>query len=320
MNTAQINVFQRPTFYLVGFSASHARVLTPNHLHFHGLQLPWTSLKLSSSPAPHGLNCTPLLKPRRSGPVCLSNTGAGGDNEFRKACDVLEVGIIFPISDNFCLLYALLSVHFAALSHGSPPWKAFEKVVGNLTKGNSIEDVLRKQIEKKEFYEDRDDGGTPPPGGGGGGGGGGADGSGGSEDEGIFGILDETLQVVLATLGFIFLYIYIINGEELIKLAKDYIKYIFKGTESIRLKRVLNKWRRFFRKITEKKVYDKYWLEREIINTPTWWDSPDKYRRLLGDDSETKPRRPYQDSTVYDSYGESTDYGSYEESYRDDDY
>ncbi|XP_030504712.2 uncharacterized protein LOC115719705 [Cannabis sativa] len=284
MNTAQINVFQRPTFYLVGFSASHARVLTPNHLHFHGLQLPWTSLKLSSSAAPRGLNCTPLLKPCRSGPVCLSNTGAGGDSE------------------------------------GSPPWKAFEKVVGNLTKGNSIEDVLRKQIEKKEFYEDRDGGGMPPPGGGGGGGGGGGDGSGGSEDEGIFGILDETLQVVLATLGFIFLYIYIINGEELIKLAKDYIKYIFKGTESIRLKRVLNKWRRFFRKITEKKVYDKYWLEREIINTPTWWDSPDKYRRLLGDDSETKPRRPYQDSTVYDSYGESTDYGSYEESYRDDDY
>ncbi|XP_062082404.1 uncharacterized protein LOC133788818 [Humulus lupulus] len=285
MNSAQINVFQRPTFYLVGFSASHVRVLTPNHLRFHGVQFPWNSLKLSSSAAPRGLNCTPLLKPRRSVPVCLSNTGAGGDNE------------------------------------GSPPWKAFEKVVGNFTKGNSIEDVLRKQIEKKEFYQDRDGGGMPPPGGGGGGGG--PDFSGGSEDEGFFGILDETLQVVLATLGFIFLYIYIINGEELIKLAKDYIKYIFKGTESIRLKRVLNKWRRFFRKLTEKKVYDKYWLEREIINTPTWWDSPEKYRRLLRDDSETKSRRPYGESTLYDSYGESTSYDSYEESYqdgRDDDY
>ena len=75
--------------------------------------------------------------------------------------------------------------------------------MGNFTKGNSIEDVLRKQIEKKEFYQDRDGGGMPPPGGGGGGGG--PDGSGGSEDEGFFGILDETLQVVLATLGFIFL-------------------------------------------------------------------------------------------------------------------
>ena len=87
------------------------------------------------------------------------------------------------------------------------PFKAFEDVIGNFTKGDSIEDVLRQQIKKGEFIEDKDGGGKPPRDGGGGGRGG-PGGSGGSEDdEGYSGILDETLQVVLATLGFIFLVI-----------------------------------------------------------------------------------------------------------------
>lgn len=77
--------------------------------------------------------------------------------------------------------------------------------MGNLKKERSIEDVLRQQIEKKEFYEDKD-GGTRG-GGGSSGSGGGADRSSGSEDEGSAGIIDETLQVILATLGFIFLVI-----------------------------------------------------------------------------------------------------------------
>lgn len=76
--------------------------------------------------------------------------------------------------------------------------------MGNLKKEGSIEDVLRQQIEKKEFYEERGGGGS---GGGGGSSGDGVGGSGGSEDEGLDGILDETLQVILATIGFIFLVI-----------------------------------------------------------------------------------------------------------------
>lgn len=70
-------------------------------------------------------------------------------------------------------------------------------------KGQSIEDVLRQQIEKQEFYDGGSDK-NPPRGGSGGSGG---DGSGGSEDEGLSGVMDETLQVILATLGFIFLVI-----------------------------------------------------------------------------------------------------------------
>ncbi|KAH0992101.1 hypothetical protein GBA52_003584 [Prunus armeniaca] len=85
------------------------------------------------------------------------------------------------------------------------PWKALEKAMGNLKKDQSIEDVLRQQIEKNEFYEERGGGG----GGGGSGRGSGGDGAGGSgsEDEGLAGIMDETLQVILATIGFIFLVI-----------------------------------------------------------------------------------------------------------------
>ncbi|POO02013.1 nucleusenvelope protein [Trema orientale] len=277
MTTAQINVCQRPTIYLGTFSASRHRVLKPSNLALHAGQVPWTQLKLSSNGAPRGLNYMPLLKSHRSSPVCMSKTG--GDNE------------------------------------GSP-WKAFENAIGNVTKGNSIEDVLRQQIRKGEYYEDKDGGGKPPSGGGGSGGG--PDGSGGSEDEGLSGILDETVQVVLATIGFIFLYIYIISGEELIKLAKDYFKYIFKGTESVRLKRVMNQWRRFFRKLREKKVpEDPYWLEKEIINTPTWWDSPEKYRRILKAVSESDSSGSYGESSPYGDDGESTSYG--DESYPKED-
>lgn len=70
-------------------------------------------------------------------------------------------------------------------------------------KGPAIEDVLRQQIEKGEYYDNGGSSGVKPPRGGGGGG------SGGSEDESFAGMSDETLQVVLATIGFIFLVLFI---------------------------------------------------------------------------------------------------------------
>ncbi|XP_056172402.1 uncharacterized protein LOC130139456 [Syzygium oleosum] len=157
-------------------------------------------------------------------------------------------------------------------------WKSLENAMGSFRKDKSIEDVLRQQLEKQEFYDDGGSGKGPPGGAGGSGGSGG--GSGGTDDEGFSGIMDETVQVVLATLGFIFLYIYIITGEELFRLAKDYIKYLFGGSQSVRLRRAMYQWRRFYKKLTEKEEVDKYWLEKAIINTPTWWDSPEKYRRM----------------------------------------
>lgn len=89
-------------------------------------------------------------------------------------------------------------------------------------KGKSIEDVLRKQIQKGEYFDNGGSGAKPPGSDGGGGGDGGSgspDGTGGSEDESFLGIQDETLQVILATgalLSFVrslslFIYVYKIN-------------------------------------------------------------------------------------------------------------
>ncbi|CAN4115199.1 unnamed protein product [Withania somnifera] len=164
----------------------------------------------------------------------------------------------------------------ASNENEASPWKALEKAMGNLKKEKSVEDLLKQQIEKQEYYEGGDGGGDRP----GGGGGGGSDSSGGGEDEGIPGILDELGQVVLATMGFILLYIYIIEGEEITVFAKDILKFIVLRQKSIRLGRTIGKWETYFKSLNEKEV-DPYWLESEILNTTTWYDSPTKYRQIL---------------------------------------
>ncbi|KAF8402334.1 hypothetical protein HHK36_013288 [Tetracentron sinense] len=153
------------------------------------------------------------------------------------------------------------------------PWKALEKAMGGLKEQQSLENILREQIQKQDFDDDGGDAGSPP--------GGGGDDSGGSEDEGFAGILDELLQVILATLGFIFLYIYIINGEELTKLARDYIKSLFGANKSVRLRRAMYQWGKFYNGMTRKEVERRDWLERAIINTPTMWHNPARLRRLI---------------------------------------
>ncbi|TXG72733.1 hypothetical protein EZV62_001312 [Acer yangbiense] len=136
-------------------------------------------------------------------------------------------------------------------------WKSFGKAIEKFSKGQSIEDVLRQQMENKEYHVGGNGGRNPPRGGGGGG----RDGSGGSsEDEG---------------------YIYIIRGEELTRLGKDYIRYLYGGHKSNRLKNAMYSWERFWKQLGEKVMYDKNWLEKLIINTQTWYNSPDKYRRFL---------------------------------------
>ncbi|KAL2331007.1 hypothetical protein Fmac_018588 [Flemingia macrophylla] len=162
------------------------------------------------------------------------------------------------------------------------PWKSIEQAIGKF-KGQSIKEVLRRQIEKGEYY-DSGGGGVKPPGGGGnsGSGGGSPDGSGESEEESPSGMWEENLQVILATLGFIFLYIYILTGEELLKLVRDYIKYLFSGSESVRLKNAMYELGILYGSIMAKKEEEEeYWLEKAILGTPTWFHDPADYREAL---------------------------------------
>ncbi|CAA2938146.1 Hypothetical predicted protein [Olea europaea subsp. europaea] len=130
------------------------------------------------------------------------------------------------------------------------PWKALEKAMGNLKKEQSVEDVLKQQIQKQEYFM-------------------------------MIEAMVENLQLVVMEVVAMALYIYIIDGADITVLARDYIKFLFGGQKSYRLKRAMYQWKKFFQTLTEKQEDDDpYWLEREIINTPTWYDSPVKYRRL----------------------------------------
>ncbi|KAI3936494.1 hypothetical protein MKX01_028124 [Papaver californicum] len=162
---------------------------------------------------------------------------------------------------------------------GSSPWKSLENAMGGLGKEKSIQDILREQMQNKEYADSGGGGGlggrSPPSGGGGGGD--------GPEDEGVNGMLDEFLQVILATAGFLFLYAYIIRGDEIARLGKDVLKFIVTRKKSLRLERIGDRWRRLYRRLAKKnKVQrDPFWLERAILNTPTWWHDPVQYKPYL---------------------------------------
>ncbi|XP_074358382.1 uncharacterized protein LOC141697750 isoform X1 [Apium graveolens] len=153
------------------------------------------------------------------------------------------------------------------------PWKSLEKAMSGLKKEKSLEDVLRQQMENQEYYDDGGSGGKRP----GGGSGGGGDGFGESEDEGFSGILDEIFQVFMATLGFILLYVYIIAGDDVIAFFKDILKFLTRQRNN----RLSNMFYQFGRQFQNQYQEDPFALEKAILNTPTWWDSPTKYKRMV---------------------------------------
>lgn len=75
----------------------------------------------------------------------------------------------------------------------------------------------------------------------------------------------------------LFQYIYVINGVELTKLARDFIKYLLGGTQSVRLKRATYKWVRFYRSITGNKEVDNNGSEK----APARWNNLDYYRDVI---------------------------------------
>lgn len=155
------------------------------------------------------------------------------------------------------------------------PWKSIEKAMSNFKKEKSLEDVLRQQIEKKDYY----DGGSGdlPPGGGGGGGG---DGFGEPEDEGFAGILDDILQVTLAILALVALYLYIIAGDQVMLFLTDAFDFL-SGKKGPRLRAIMYDIGKLYQTLNTRTPYDPYWLEKAIITTPTLYDTPKKYERIL---------------------------------------
>lgn len=131
----------------------------------------------------------------------------------------------------------------------------------------TIEDLLREQIEKQEFYSGGDAGNNKPPKHGGGGGFGDWYNSKFSE------FRDESIQVILATIGFVFLYLCIVRGYELTWLSLDFIRYLCGGQSSRRLMRAFYTWEEFWNRIlrkekaeitrttTEEKLVEDDWIE-----------------------------------------------------------
>ncbi|XP_061339743.1 uncharacterized protein LOC133286356 [Gastrolobium bilobum] len=249
MNTVQVTATCQPGIYVKNVSQLH-------QLHSKPYVLPMSintcsRIPMSGRAKPSsGLECRPISKSRKPLHICL----AGGKGMMSNDDEI-------------------------------SPWKAMEKAMEKF-KGQPIEDVLREQIGKGEYYDNGGRGAKPP--GGGSGGGGGPDGPGGPEDENFAETFDENLQVALATLGFIFLYIYILTGEEFTKLARDYIKYVFGGSQSVRLKSAMSKWEQFS-EMTETEEDDEYWLEEAIMDTPTWWYNPDDYYTAVNNYLKSNP-------------------------------
>ncbi|CAM0945321.1 unnamed protein product [Alopecurus aequalis] len=102
-------------------------------------------------------------------------------------------------------------------------------------------------------------------------------GSGGPEDESFKESLDEIVQVILATVAFILVYIHIIRGEELYRLARDYTRYLVTGKRTARLKRSMQQWRNFSEKFTQNDGSQEERYERPAASEPMWWQQPQKF-------------------------------------------
>lgn len=80
----------------------------------------------------------------------------------------------------------------------------------------------------------------------------------------------------------IFQYIYLLIGKEILRTIADYLRFLLGGGRSMRLQsfmRKLGRWYKSMKKRTKKT--DEYWLEKTILNTPTWYYDPEDFRQAV---------------------------------------
>uniref|UniRef100_A0A0E0K255 Glycine-rich protein n=1 Tax=Oryza punctata TaxID=4537 RepID=A0A0E0K255_ORYPU len=159
-------------------------------------------------------------------------------------------------------------------AENDPFMESLKKAMDDAKKPRPIQDLLKEQIAKLREQ------------GSGGGGGnrnrrGGNGDSGGPEDESFKESLDELVQVILATVAFILVYIHIIRGEELYRLARDYTRYLVTGKRTARLKRAMQKWRNFSESFMQSEGSQEDQYERAATSKPTWWQQPQKFVHLM---------------------------------------
>lgn len=149
-----------------------------------------------------------------------------------------------------------------------------KKAMADAKKPRTVQDMLKEQFTK---LREQASGG----GGGNGNSRGGNGGSGGPEDESFKESLDEIVQVILATVAFILVYIHIIRGEELYRLARDYTRYLVTGKRTARLKRSMQQWRSFSERFMQKESSEEERHERPATSEPRWWQQPQRFVHLM---------------------------------------
>jgi hypothetical protein len=70
--------------------------------------------------------------------------------------------------------------------------------------------------------------------------------------------------------------------QDLERLIPDFIRYIFGGTQSVRIRRVMENLGLLYRSLKRKKrIHYPNYLEKVILNTPTWWYDPRDFHRAV---------------------------------------
>ncbi|XP_062226046.1 uncharacterized protein LOC133924491 [Phragmites australis] len=151
--------------------------------------------------------------------------------------------------------------------------ESLNKSMAEAKKRRSIQDLLIEQIARIRGQGSGGNGGNKNRHGGGGG-------SDGPDDESFKESLYELIQILLATVAFILVYIHIIRGEELYRLGRDYTRYLVTGKRTARLKRAMLNWRDFSESFTKKDSKQDF-DGRPFASESTWWQQPQKFVHRL---------------------------------------